>query len=100
MGEFTKGKWELKVKFNGRPEGGQLAIGVGEEILAELRMSENDLANAHLIVASPDLLEQVIEDGLTICRLCRRLNPQHTECDSCEDLEDRKKLIARANGEG
>ena len=33
-----------------------------------------------------------------ICRLCIRLNPQHKDCTSCNDIEDTREPIEKAYG--
>lgn len=40
-------------------------------------------------------LKGALRDALDeICRLCVRLNPQHKNCQSCEDMEQRRRIIA------
>ena len=58
----------------------------------------NAKANAMLYAASSDMLKALIESDITICELCKRLNPQHKNCISCQDREKRIKLIERATG--
>lgn len=53
-------------------------------------------ANAHLIAAAPELLEATKESCATICRLCRRLNPQHANCTSCDEINGYRSAIAKA----
>lgn len=33
---------------------------------------------------------------MVMCELCRRLNPQHAECQSCEEIEGYRKAYAKA----
>lgn len=56
-------------------------------------------ANAKFIVkacnAHDFLLEACKEMSETICRLCKRLNPQHENCTSCEEMEGYKQAITK-----
>lgn len=56
------------------------------------------LANAQLIAAAPNTYEGLKDALQEICRLCVRLNPQHEGCQSCEDMEERRKALAKAEG--
>jgi len=38
------------------------------------------------------LVEEMIQE--TICPMCRRLNPQHKDCNSCEEIEGYRKRAA------
>jgi len=52
------------------------------------------------MVSSKEYMQQLISELLEadseICILCKRLNPQHSECTSCEDRERRLALIKEA----
>ena len=63
-------------------------------ILARIRtiLGLKDLASA------PDLCEGLKDALQEICRLCVRLNPQHENCKSCEDMTERRKALAKAEG--
>lgn len=89
--EYTKGEWELEIQDEDnatiRLKNGEIEV-----------FGDNTKANAHLISASPDLYEELKDALQEICRLCVRLNPQHENCTSCEDMEQRRKAIAKADG--
>jgi len=34
------------------------------------------------------------ECDFTICKLCKRVNPHHANCDSCQDRDDIKSVIS------
>jgi ribosomal protein L40E len=53
----------------------------------------------YLISAAPNLYEALKEANITICNLCKRLNPQHENCTSCSDRELRLAAINKADGE-
>ena len=108
MIEITKGGWNLReVK-----QGDRTAF-IGSTDEYQVR-SENDVeciatmgtgwatgkakANAQLIVSAPKLYVELVEADETICQLCKRLNPQHENCTSCEEREYRLKAIAEAEG--
>ena len=63
-----------------------------------------DEASANLIAAAPGLYKELEEADTVICKLCKRLNPQHATadygrgCNSCEEREHRLKAIAKADG--
>lgn len=52
--------------------------------------------NAFLISAAPEMFKSFIDACDMICSLCIRLNPQHKDCPSCEDLDDLRKPIEKA----
>jgi len=56
------------------------------------------LANGYLMAAAPDLLEALEDADEEICTLCKRLNPQHSECTSCDERDERLIAIAKARG--
>ena len=45
-----------------------------------------------------ELYEELLEADAVICELCIRLNPQHANCEWCDDREPRLKLIAKIEG--
>jgi hypothetical protein len=104
MGKHTPGPWNRYIGEEGpiaisdsNPQPGKrkaiVRFGVG------CIKGEEAEANAHLIAAAPDMLEELEEADATICSLCKRLNPQHAECESCEEREVRRAAIAKAKGE-
>ena len=58
----------------------------------------NAKANAHLISAAPELLDELEKVDIFICEICKRLNHQHEDCNSCEDRESRLAAINKAYG--
>ena len=43
---------------------------------------------------------EVLDEACTmICKLCVRLNPQHKDCTSCDDLDYLREPILKAKGE-
>ena len=46
-----------------------------------------------------ELLEALKEADSSICWMCKRLNPQHADCTSCEEHDARSKAIAKAESE-
>ena len=43
---------------------------------------------------------EVLDEACTmICELCVRLNPQHKDCTSCDDLDYLREPILKAKGE-
>lgn len=41
-------------------------------------------------------LAELLEDSnVTICKLCKRLNPQHENCTGCSDLKTRIAALAK-----
>lgn len=44
------------------------------------------------------MLEALIDSCEIICNLCIRLNPQHKNCNSCDELDDLRKPIETATG--
>ncbi len=60
-------------------------------------------ANAELIcraVNSHDALVEALEVAeREICQLCKRLNPQHENCTSCDGMDDIKQALVKATAE-
>lgn len=62
-------------------------------------------ANVYLIKAAPALKEALEEADKVICKLCKRLNPQHVSmdygqgCSWCKDRDVRLKALAQARRE-
>jgi len=96
---YTKGEWKVDTE-------GSLLISVlsQDTVIAIcgkpkwITSRDTQLANAHLISAAPDCYEQLKEADAVICDLCKRLNPQHENCDYCQDREPRLNAIAKAEG--
>ena len=42
-----------------------------------------------------ELSYKMKEDDITICNLCKRLNPQHEDCTSCDDRKGRLDLLEK-----
>jgi chromosome segregation ATPase len=46
-------------------------------------------------------LAELLEDSnVTICKLCKRLNPQHENCTGCSDLKTRNDALAKIKEAG
>ena len=89
MAEYTKGEWKA-VKN---------AVGTYTIQTDATRIGEIDRHfNARLIGAAPDCYEQLKWADEIICTLCRRLNPQHETCNSCQEREARLEVLAKAEG--
>lgn len=52
-----------------------------------------------LMEAADNLYWQLLEADQVICNLCKRLNPQHVNCASCGDRDERLRALANARGE-
>lgn len=59
-------------------------------------------ANAELIVKAvnshPELVEALKESLELTCSLCVRLNPQHKDCNWCNDTNDIREALKKAEG--
>ena len=47
-------------------------------------MNENDLTNG---------FEEALD---TLCSLCKQVNPQHDDCNSCDEVDEYRKVIEEA----
>ena len=56
-------------------------------------LKDTGAENTQLKKENKELLEAVIELDKTVCTFCRRLNPQHKECNLCNDMVWVKELI-------
>jgi hypothetical protein len=45
------------------------------------------------------LREWLEESTTTICVLCKIVNPQHSECTSCDDMETCREVLNNTKGE-
>jgi hypothetical protein len=73
----------------------QYVVSITDDTAEEVaRVFDDDSAN--IIAASYDLFAELREADATICELCKRLNPQHAECNTCPDRESRLAAIANA----
>ena len=103
---YTKGKWKVNQKDRAKAKFfDHFTLGVeGDGLLVALCDRElwdkhkERLANANLIAAAPDMHIKLIEADLLICELCRRLNPLHENCTSCQEREPRLAALAKAEG--
>lgn len=108
MIEITKGGWKLREVKEGNRGGFishtdefQIRNENGMECIATMGTgwaSGKAKANAYLIASAPKLYVELGEADEVICQLCKRLNPQHENCTSCEEREYRLKAIANAEG--
>ena len=70
----------------------------------EWNVRSEDVANANLIAAAPDMYNELKEADRTICLLCQTINPQHqcrdgyTGCTLCDERKVRLAALARAEG--
>lgn len=94
MGNYTKGEWRV-----GKILQHEIWIMSGNLVIAQTYIADgNEKANAQLIASAPDLHKELLEADEVICELCKRLNPQHEDCTSCQDRENRLKVLAKAEG--
>ena len=107
MNKFTKGPWEVLTLVDCgevRAKGcviadihcGDFSMGGGNA--HDIRIEECR-ANTNLIASAPDMREGLEEAIYDICRLCKRLNPQHENCTGCKDIEPYQEIIKKADGE-
>ncbi|HUW46160.1 MAG TPA: hypothetical protein VMW50_10255 [Dehalococcoidia bacterium] len=89
--KYTEGEWKV---IRGAAFVKEKHIFAGKEHIATV-FGENNTANANLMAASKDLYDELVEADETICQLCKRLNPQHENCTSCGERENRRKAIAK-----
>lgn len=92
---YKKGEWTLERPFDDDGKGLPLEIRCGGLLIAKMGTISGQFANAQLMVQAPKLYEELVKADETICELCKRLNPQHKDCTSCEDREGRLKAIAK-----
>lgn len=45
-----------------------------------------------------DIYEALKECMESLCSCCKRLNPQHKNCTSCEEIERYKSALNKADG--
>ena len=96
----TKGKWESE---GIQPEvRGIIIRGDDGGIIARVATmggtAKEAEANANLIAASPKLYEGLRDALREICRMCVRINPQHKNCTSCEEMERSRLPLREAEG--
>ena len=100
---YTKGGWEVT---RHPPLDNLVVVLLGDKPYNDsgicqvdyLSDKEEMLANANLIAAAPDCYMELKVADATICELCKRLNPQHEHCTSCEDRASRLKALLKAEG--
>ncbi len=61
-------------------------------------MLDKENANALLIAAAPEMLKALIDNDELFCNICVHFNPQHKNCKSCDDRDERIKIIEKATG--
>ena len=82
----------------------QYAEVYGIDILLPIIKKAQSLADTKVLEAKlgeqekrmEGLVEEIIQE--TICPMCRRLNPQHSDCKACEDIEDCRKRSKPTGG--
>ena len=106
--EYTRGKWKWEwesgkpiVRAHDPKDPLKLVATVypkqRKEISFDFLINEAE-ANANLIAASPDTYEGLKDALREICRMCVRLNPQHENCTSCEEMERSRLPLLKAEG--
>ena len=105
----TPGPWEIIQyghaiicsKILGITKGEDFNIEVARFMVANTPDKREECkANAKLIAAAPEMLDALIESRNLVCRLCIRLNPQHKNCTSCDEVESGfDKIIEKATGQ-
>ena len=70
----------------------------GCKVVRALGSAKNEIDYCPLHKSALDLYEG-LNDALTeICRMCVRLNPQHKDCKSCEEIERSRQPLRKAEG--
>ena len=87
---YTKGKRSL----TGQDDSGAVNVFTNKELIATFRHR----ADAQLDAAAPELYEGLKDALKEICRMCVKLNPQHKNCTSCEEMERSRLPLAKAEG--
>ena len=98
IGKYTKSDFDKDIEFYFIKG---VIGGTSDRTIAEIgcwKDRENTEADVHLIASAPELYEALKEADAEICRLCKRLNPQHSNCHSCNDRQNRYDVLAKANG--
>ena len=102
---YTKEEWAFeRDRFNVESdEGNKLCIGsitAGDDswVIARIENAAECEANAQLISSAPDCYEGLKDALKEICRMCVRLNPQHENCTSCEEMERSRLPLLKAEG--
>lgn len=95
---YTEGEWKAWVTgihLSGEPT-------IPNRIALTFQQSFMDTgeaqANACMMAVAPDMYETGLDLLEVMCKLCRRLNPQHKTCQSCEEIESYRKAFAKAGG--
>ena len=97
--KHSKGDWEVSKTIDNaivsKADRGTNLLGTDEEGYA-IVISDYD---AKLMASAPAMLDELIEAKITICRLCKRLNPQHKDCGDCPEMEGGiHKVLEEATG--
>ena len=103
--KFTKGPLEV----DGTPELWPLILDKNGDLVAQVFHDDHDgegnitteqcEANGALFASAEGLLDELEEADAVLCQMCKRLNPQHADCTSCDDHDSRLAAIAKAYGE-
>ena len=94
--KYTKGEWKITDYYSPYPIKALVDDGVLKSFTDIACVDSKE--DAFLISASKDMYEELVKADESICWLCKRLNPQHKDCTSCEERESRLKAIAKAEG--
>ncbi len=94
--EYSLGPWEAKVQKAARYWKAEVRA-IDNQLIA-VCYGKNTVANAHLLSAAPEMYETGRELLKVMCELCIRLNPQHENCQSCEEIEGYRRAFAKAEG--
>ena len=77
-------------------------IAAGKSMSAAQAAKKWAYREAGRTILNPDALDGLyegLEDALReICRMCVRLNPQHENCTSCEEMERSRLPLSKAEG--
>ena len=95
--EITKGKWTANA-FGVRTNDMEIADCVLGNVRQPGMTITEAQANADFISAAPDCYEGLKDALREICRMCVRLNPQHKDCTSCEEMERSRLPLLKAEG--
>lgn len=104
---ITPGPWEVNLRTEAATiwkENKMLFKARGWEHLTEVTGLNNYVAckiqdaNTRLAASAPEMLEALIEMCEDRCHTCRRFNPQHKDCRTCNDIEIGRAVIEKATG--
>ena len=64
----------------------------------QFRVLDAEESVKNLKDSTDELYVELCDTDEQICSMCKRLNPQHRDCTTCEERESRLAAIAKAEG--